>query len=290
MAEQEVGAVHILRVDRRHDEWRGPGAGRAVIFGHHAGWLRRAFKAGGEGKAALEEADDLRVLGGGLHRFGKARNGAAGGAALHLADAALDARGGLAVGLDRLLLEEPDAEIERDRVKPAGKDDARAARLRRIIMRVDHLAHPRRFAAQVDIVGAGLRTGGDELRAVQLIGADRRDDDAGARAHEFQARGVVGIGDHEGRFGGQAHLIADFGELRQAAAAHRPARDAARGQIFRDKPAGKAACAIDDDVKLCVFARHVSLPPVLVVSVCIGCLFHHRVEAQPSCAVARNGL
>ena len=53
MAEQEVGAVHVLRVDWRHDEGRGPGAGRAVIFGHHARWLRRPFKAGGEGKAAL---------------------------------------------------------------------------------------------------------------------------------------------------------------------------------------------------------------------------------------------
>jgi hypothetical protein len=33
LAQQEVGAVDILGIDRRHDERRDPGADRLVIFG-----------------------------------------------------------------------------------------------------------------------------------------------------------------------------------------------------------------------------------------------------------------
>jgi len=43
------------------------------------------------------------------------------------------------------------AEIERDGIKAAGEDDARAGSFRLFVMGVDHAPHPSRFAAQINI-------------------------------------------------------------------------------------------------------------------------------------------
>src|SRR3546814_993633 len=57
VAEQKVGAVDILGVDRRHHEGRGPGAGRAVIFGDQPGRLRRPLEPRSE-----EHTSELQSL------------------------------------------------------------------------------------------------------------------------------------------------------------------------------------------------------------------------------------
>src|SRR3546814_14098668 len=50
VAEQEIGAVEILGVDRRHHEGSGPGYGRARILGDQTGWTGY-WEGGGEGKS-----------------------------------------------------------------------------------------------------------------------------------------------------------------------------------------------------------------------------------------------
>ena len=93
------------------------------------------------------------------------------------------------------LLQKPDAAIERDRVEAAGEDDARAAvlgvacRTCAIICR-----HPVRLAAEIDIVRAGLRAGGQQRLAIELVGADRGDDDACAVGQRVERAGVGCVG------------------------------------------------------------------------------------------------
>ncbi len=79
------------------------------------------------------------------------------------------------------------------------------------MVRVDHLAHPGRFAAEISIIGAGARAGGNEFAAVELVRADGGQHNAGAAAQRIEAARIVGIGHHQRRFGGcadqAAHLL-----------------------------------------------------------------------------------
>ena len=56
-----------------------------------------------------------------------------------------------------LLVQEPHAEVRRDRVEAAAVHDPRAALLRRRMAAVDRLADEERLAGQVDVVGPGRR-------------------------------------------------------------------------------------------------------------------------------------
>src|SRR3546814_3140843 len=89
------------------------------------------FEAGGQREGGFEQQRERRILGDGLQRFGEAGDRAARRTALHLADAALDARCRLAVALDRLGLQEQHTEVEGNRIEAAGKGDACARRLDR---------------------------------------------------------------------------------------------------------------------------------------------------------------
>ena len=173
--------------------------------------------------------------------------------ALHIADAALDAADRRAENLLRRLLDKEHAEFERQRIEAAGKHDARAARFRRRLMRVDHLPHPDRFAAEIEIVGARRRADRDQLRAVELIRPDRRDHRSGLIDHRFQRRGIAGVGHDQGRVGRRADRVAHRSEFFHAAPGHRPFQIAVavvmRRQIFGDELAGETGGAIDDDVE-----------------------------------------
>jgi hypothetical protein len=109
-------------------------------------------------------------------------------------------------------------------------------------------------AAQVQIVGPRLGAGRHQGRAIQLIGADRGQHRLGPRDHGLQRGRIVRVGGDQRRLGGRADLVADGGQLVQAAPGHGPADLAADaillGQILGDQPAGEAARAIDDDVEV----------------------------------------
>src|SRR3546814_7028862 len=72
MAEQEIGAVYMLGVDRRHHEGCGPGAGRGIIFGDQPARLVRSFEPRRQRKARLEQQLERRFLRDGLEGFGQA--------------------------------------------------------------------------------------------------------------------------------------------------------------------------------------------------------------------------
>src|SRR5215468_2832454 len=105
---------------------------------------------------------------------------------LHGADAALDAMRRRTENLLRLFLTEEYAELEGQRVEAAGEHDPGAALLRICLMGVDHLPHPDRLTAEIDIIRARGRAGREQLRAVELIGTDGRYHEPRLRDHRLQ--------------------------------------------------------------------------------------------------------
>ena len=59
------------------------------------------------------------------------------------------------------------------------------------------MPHPRRLAAQVNIVRAGFSAGRNEIRPVKLVGANRGQNDFGLIGHCAQAFRIIGVGDHK---------------------------------------------------------------------------------------------
>jgi len=120
-------------------------------------------------------------------------------------------------------------------------------------MGIDHLAHPERLAAEVEIVGAISHTGRKQLGAVKLIRTDGRDHGPGLVDHGFQRRGIAGVCNNQRCVGGRADGIAHRSELVRAASGQRPFRIALAGimcrEIFSDELAGEAGGAIDNDVE-----------------------------------------
>ena len=57
-------------------------------------------------------------------------------------------------------------QVRRETIEPAGMNNFRAARLRRRMVRLDHVAHPLHFTCEVAVVHAQLRTNFDEQLAV----------------------------------------------------------------------------------------------------------------------------
>ena len=125
--------------------------------------------------------------------------------------------------------------------------------LRRGLVLVDHLPHPDRLAAEIEIVGAGCDAGREQLVAVELIRADGGDDRFGLVDHRLQRGGIAGIGHDQRRIRGRADRVAHGFELVEAAPGHRPFQLLVvlvmRGEIFGDELAGESGRAIDDDVE-----------------------------------------
>src|SRR3546814_16088573 len=75
-------------------------------------------------------------------------------------------------------------------IETATEGDPRTRCLGRVLMRVDHLAHPAGFAAQIGIGRARLRARRDEIAAVKLIGTDGGEYDPGPCRHRVEAGGI----------------------------------------------------------------------------------------------------
>jgi hypothetical protein len=167
------------------------------------------------------------------------------------ADECLDAQGHV---LRQLLDREPAAEIVRNAVETAAMHDARAAGARERIVAQPHAIDELRLASEIDIVGAGLRAGGDEFLAVADVGPDRGDDHARRRRQLRQPRGIVGIGRQQRQC---AAMLGDVSEPRAhhlelvgAAAGERPAQFGAAmpREVLRRQLAGETGRAEQYDI------------------------------------------
>ncbi|MFK4522218.1 hypothetical protein ABIF90_000199 [Bradyrhizobium japonicum] len=107
-----------------------------------------------------------------------------------VADAPLDTRRRRSEHATGFLLHEERTELERDGIEAAGEHDARAARLRRRVMPVDHLLQPDRLAAEIHIVGARRDAGGKQIGAVELVGTYRCDHQLRLIDHRAQRRRI----------------------------------------------------------------------------------------------------
>jgi hypothetical protein len=107
------------------------------------------------------------------------------------------------------------------------KPHARAAGLGCGLVRVNHLAHPGRLAAEVDIVDTRPGACRHQPAAVELVRPDRAEHQPRLRHQRRQAAGIVGVGHDERRLGGRAQFVAHGPQLGQAAPAHGPAQAAA---------------------------------------------------------------
>ena len=260
VAQQLVGAVYVTGVDGRHHERRQPGVQLVVVDRLPRLRLLRALEARRQGKRVGEQLVDLRVLLGGHQGRLQAGGGTAGEGALHLAHPALHAGQVGAQVLLGVLLQEVHAHIERDRIKPAGKHDPRAARLGGLAVGVDHLAHPRRLAAQIHIVRTGLGAGRHQRLAVQLVRPHRGQHHAGALRQRLQGLRLVGVGGDQRHRIRHADFLAHRLQLLLAAAGHGPLHVAIGAvllmQILRHQPAGEAAGAVHHDVELSPVAHN----------------------------------
>ena len=145
--------MNVAGVDQRHHERRSPGLQVFLIHRLAARRLLGSLEPGRQRERILEDRNQAEILGNRFERRLGARGGAAGQGAAHIAHAALDAQSRRTEHPPGFLLHKEGAEFERHRVEPARKHDARAARFRRGFMLVDHLAHPQRLAAEIEIVG-----------------------------------------------------------------------------------------------------------------------------------------
>ncbi len=126
-------------------------------------------------------------------------------------------------------------------------------------MAIDHLAHPVGLTTEIDVIGAGLGAGSDQLIAVELVRPDSGQDDAGARYEPTHGIQVCGVGGDDRQRFRQAGAGDDGGNLVGIAPGQGPAQFAigavALSQVLGDQLAGEAAGAINNKVKLSVCAH-----------------------------------
>ncbi len=96
-----------------------------------------------------------------FHGLLKARRCTAAKCALHFTHATANCIDGMARAALGFLLKKINAHIKRDRIKAAGQHNARAALFGLAIKAFNHIAHPRRLSAKIDIIRAVRDAGPD---------------------------------------------------------------------------------------------------------------------------------
>ena len=244
--------MHVLGVDRRHDERRRPLPGGVVLLHRLARRLRRPLEARRQRKRIAQRLEDRRIALARFQRRHQAGNRAARKPALHLAHAPAHALQRRAQPGQRLFLRKRHADIERDRVEPAREHDPRARSLRDLVILGDHRRHPGWLAAQVDIVRPGLHARRHHRLAVELVRPHRRDDHLRRLRHRRQRRCISSIRDDNRQLRRRADLAAHGFQLALAAPGDGPAHIAAhaigRQHVLRHEAAGKPGRSVDDHV------------------------------------------
>ena len=156
-AEQGMRPLDDACVRGSHDERSHPLTRLGILLGtHHVGLLRPGAHVGGrEGIRIGEHLAELGVVADLLDQVEAAGDRAPAGATLHRLDAQGNGPAWPAEPLERLLLREPDAQIGRDRVEPAGVHDAGTADGGLVVVGVDHGTHPLRLTGEVAVIGTG---------------------------------------------------------------------------------------------------------------------------------------
>ena len=130
-------------------------------------------------------------------------------------------------------------------------------------MRLDHPAHPDRFAAKIEIIRARGGAGRDQFGAIELIRTYGANDGFGLSHHRLQRGEIARIGDDQRRVGRRADSVTHGSKLVLAAAGHRPFQGGValvmRREILGDELAGETGGAIDDDVEF--RRRHIRFSP-----------------------------
>ena len=128
--------------------------------------------------------------------------------------------------------------------------DARAARLGRGRVRVDHALHPLGLAGQVDGVGAGGSDRSNEFGAVERVGADGRDDETGRLGKLGHGVSVASVRHDPGHIGTGG--LCDCGKFRFVPAGDGPGEVAVGAVALDEVPAedlaNEAGGAEDNDV------------------------------------------
>ena len=269
--------MHVAGIDVCHHKRRHPHVEVLVEQRLVARRLLRSLEAWRQHEGIAQHRYQARIVGRGGEDRLHARSGPARKRALHLAHATLDARNCRTELLFRGFLKEPDAELERQGIVTAGEHDTRAALACCGFVRVDHLTHPYRLAAQIEIVGAARRAGRDQIGAVELIGSDCGEYRRGAIYHGFQRRRIAGVGRNQRQVARRADRIPHRSQLVETASGHRPFDVAAAifgGEIFGDKLPRKSTRPVDNDIE---FRRWLHVR--LLESACLAC---RRKSAYPS--------
>ena len=249
--------MNVLGVDGGHHKWGYPAIDDLVVDGMHAIGLLRAGEARRQGKGVDQRGKQFRLLGCRGHGGLETGEGATGPGAFHVAYAASHAAKRLTRGRYGRLLQKVNAQIEGNGVKATGEHDPGATGLCLFGVSGDHLLHPGRFAAQVDVVCAGCGAGGDQVTAIELVGPDCSQHNLCPFRHGLYRRGVVGVGNNQWQFGRKAQFLAHGFQFFQAASGNRPRHLTANTvlfvEVFCDQLSGVPGCAVDYDSQFPIF-------------------------------------
>ena len=205
--------------------------------------------------------DRLAHLLGAAHRAHRRVEGAARGRPTRAYDAAQVDRVGRAELADR----EPGTEVVRDRVEPAGVHDPGAGGDRAVVVLEVHPVDELRLAGQVDVVGAGGGARRDQRLAVQQVGPDGGDHDAGGGGDGAQRLvvGAVGVQQRQVRERrvDRREAGADRLELGLVAPGQGPAEPGGGvlGEVGGGQLAGEAGGSEEDDVVVTAAGRGTGL-------------------------------
>src|SRR5215211_580680 len=150
-------------------------------------------------------------------------------------------------------MQDQNADVRWDRVKPAGVDDARAARLRGRVEPLDRLAHEKCLAGEIGVVGAGRGARLDERRAVTAIRPDRRGHCSGPCRELGERCAILGVRDDQRPIRRpSAKLFTDAFELLLRASGKADAHIVRRRarQILRRELADEPGGSVKHDVQL----------------------------------------
>jgi len=263
-----VRAPHDARVDGRHDE--GPGPAAHVRVPANAALVGAVGRVRAAPPAALriervrigDQPPHAPVVGRLLHQVHHARRGAAAHRALEGHDVP-DLVARCPARRARVRLDHERAQVRGDGVEAAAVHDARAGLARPRVVPVDHVADERDLPGEVAVVGRRLHARGDELAAVDGVGADGGGHDARLAYERVERGAVAAVGRQDGEVArGRVDALeaaADLFELGAVAPgdppAHALADPLAPGEVLGDQPARVAGGSPDDDVERSRFAH-----------------------------------
>ena len=161
-------------------------------------------------------------------------------------------------------MQDENRDVRRNRVKAAVVDDARAARPRGRIKPLDRLAHEKRLAGEVGVVGAGRGARLDERHPVTPVRPDGRGDRSRPRRELGERNAVLGVRDDQGPIRRpRAKLATHAFELLPRAPGEADAHSVRRRarEILRRELPDKASRAEEDDIQVTHLAGTLTISP-----------------------------